>query len=247
VPRAQRGILITAVALATIYGWLRGGFAFVSADGPPEGGHHALLGDGPTEAGRHGVQHENVATFAAGCFWSAEVAFEGLPGVSSVTAGYTGGTVANPTYAQVTAGATGHAEAVEIRFDPARVTYADLLDRFWHEIDLFAAHQQFCDLGDQYRPAVFVHDAAQREAAESSRHHWQEHFGRRIAVAIEDAGPFYRAEAHHQDFATRNPAQYRYYRWSCGRDVRLREIWQTAREVDPNVRSDDKVALTTRR
>jgi peptide-methionine (S)-S-oxide reductase len=125
----------------------------------------------------------------------------------------------------VSAGVTGHAEAVAIRFDPARVTYAALLDRFWHQVDLFAAHQQFCDLGDQYRPAVFVHDAGQRQAAESSRQHWQEYFGRPVRVEVADAGPFYPAEAYHQNFALRHPIQYRFYRWSCGRDRRLHEIW----------------------
>jgi len=202
-----------ALVLALGYAWLRGAFIPVSA-APAE--EPAV----PSTAA--------VATFAAGCFWSAESAFEGTPGVLSVAAGYTGGTVANPTYAQVSAGATGHAEAVEIRFDPARVTYAELLDRFWHQVDLFAAHQQFCDLGDQYRPAVFVHDPRQREAAESSRQHWQEHFGQPVRVAVSDAGPFYRAEAYHQNYAARHPLQYRFYRWSCRRDARLREIWGPA-------------------
>jgi peptide-methionine (S)-S-oxide reductase len=211
-PRAQRIILIAAVVLAVGYAWMRNAFIAVGA---------ALEADRPVVAA--GGQ---LATFAAGCFWSAESAFEGLPGVVSVTSGYTGGSVANPTYTQVSAGATGHAEAVEIRFDPTRVAYAELLDRFWHEVDLFAAHQQFCDLGDQYRPAVFAHDQNQREAALASRHHWQEHFGRPVRVAVEEAGPFFPAESYHQDFAARHPFQYRYYRWSCGRDARLRQIWR---------------------
>ena len=210
-PRAQRTILITALIVAMAYAWLRGAFVSTNVEAPPDPLPTAAAG---------------LATFAAGCFWSAESAFEGMPGVATVTVGYTGGSVPNPTYAQVSAGATGHAEAVEIRFDPARVSYAELLDRFWHQVDLFSAHRQFCDLGDQYRPAVFVHDTAQRQAAESSRQHWQQHFGRAVTVAVEDAGPFYRAEAYHQDYATEHPFQYRYYRWSCGRDARLREIWQ---------------------
>jgi peptide-methionine (S)-S-oxide reductase len=211
-PRAQRAILIAAVLLGVGYGWLRGGFVLAGA-----------VTDADSQAD---TPHVSLATFAAGCFWSAESAFEHVPGVMSVTSGYTGGTVPNPTYDQVSAGATGHAEAVEIKFDPARVTYAQLLDRFWHEVDLFNAHQQFCDLGDQYRPAVFVHDVAQRRAAETSRQHWQEHFGRPVHVAIEDVRPFYRAEAYHQDYATWHPVQYRYYRWFCGRDARLRQIWR---------------------
>ena len=209
-PRSQRLILVAALALAIGYAWLRGAFVPVSA---------APIEEPPVPAAAA------VATFAAGCFWSAGSAFEGTPGVFSVVAGYTGGTIANPTYAQVSAGATGHAEAVEIRFDPAMVSYAQLLDRFWHQIDLFAAHQQFCDLGDQYRPAVFVHDAAQRQAAESSRQRWQEHFGQPVRVEVTDARPFYRAEAYHQHYASRHPVQYAFYRWSCGRDARLREIW----------------------
>ena len=210
-PRAQRVILIVAVVLGVGYAWLRGAFVFAGAAEAVERKVATVEG--------------SVATFAAGCFWSAESTFEGVPGVLSVTSGYTGGTTPNPTYAQVEAGATGHAEAVEVRFDPSRVSYDQLLDRFWHEVDLFNAHAQFCDVGDQYRPAVFIHDAAQHEAAESSRRHWQEHFRRRVVVAIEKAGPFYRAEAFHQDYAARNPVQYRYYRWACGRDSRLREIW----------------------
>ena len=210
-PRGQRGILVAALILAIGYAWLRG--AFVPLNATADERPIAVAGT-------------RVATFAAGCFWSAESAFEGTPGVLSVVAGYTGGSEPNPTYQQVSAGATGHAEAVEIRFDPSQVAYADLLDRFWHQVDLFTAHQQFCDLGDQYRPAIFTHDPAQHDAALSSRRHWQEHFGRPVRVGVDAAGPFFRAESYHQDYASRNPFQYRYYRWLCGRDARLREIWQ---------------------
>src|SRR5262245_40802410 len=130
---SQRAILIAALALAIVYAWLRGAFVLASSAPAPE----PIV---PASA--------RVATFAAGWFWSAESAFEHLPGVLSVTSGYTGGSVANPTYAQVSAGATGHAEAVEVRYDGTRVTYAELLDRFWHSVDPFEAHEQFCDLGD---------------------------------------------------------------------------------------------------
>ena len=208
--RAQRAILIAALVLGVGYAWLRGAFVVVETAAVDE----AV------------IAHGSVATFAAGCFWSAESVFEEIPGVLSVTSGYTGGQEVNPTYAQVSAGATGHAEAVQVRFDPARVSYQTLLDRFWHEIDLFAGHQQFCDLGDQYRPAVFAHDQEQRAAALASRAHWQEHFGQPVRVAVEDAGSFYRAEGYHQDYAARHPIQYAYYRWLCGRDARLRQIWQ---------------------
>jgi peptide-methionine (S)-S-oxide reductase len=188
-------------------------------------GAFVVVGAAADNRPSNAIAGSSLATFAAGCFWSAESAFEGLPGVLDVTSGYTGGTERNPTYRQVSSGATGHAEAVEVRFDPTRITFAQLLDRFWHEVDPFAAHQQFCDLGDQYRPAVFVHDAEQRHAALASRRHWEQQFGRPIVVAVEDAGHFYLAEAHHQDYAARHPLQYRYYRWACGRDARLRQIW----------------------
>jgi len=210
-PRSQRLILVVAVVLAVSYAWLRG--AFVSLNAAPV--------DEPTVPAT-----ASVATFAAGCFWSAESAFEGRPGVLAVVSGYTGGSVPAPTYNQVSAGATGHAEAVEIRFDSTRVTFADLLDHFWHQVDLFAAHRQFCDMGDQYRPEIFVHDADQRDAAESSREALTRRFGQPIKVAVTDAGPFYRAEDYHQNYAARHPIPYRFYRWSCGRDARLRQIWQ---------------------
>ena len=210
-PRAQRHILIAALLAAGAYAWVRG--AFIGGVSGTAAAMPAVAAD------------SSVATFAAGCFWSAEAAFEGIPGVQSVTAGYTGGAEPHPTYRQVSAGATGHAEAIAITFDPTRAPYTDLLDRFWHQVDLFAAHRQFCDLGDQYRPAIYVHDVRQRDAALASRRRWQAHFGRPIAVAIHDAGDFFPAEAYHQDYAARHPIQYRWYRWACGRDARLREIW----------------------
>jgi peptide-methionine (S)-S-oxide reductase len=209
-PRVQRGVLIAAIVVALGYAWLRG--AFISLN--------AAAGDEPVLPAS-----AQVATFAAGCFWSAESAFEGVRGVLSVVSGYTGGTTPTPTYQQVSAGATGHAEAIEVAFDPAIVSYGELLDRFWHQVDLFTAHRQFCDLGDQYRPAVFVHGPEQRAAADSSRTHWEAYFGQPIRVDITDAGAFYRAEDYHQNFAARHPIQYRFYRWSCGRDTRLAQIW----------------------
>ena len=189
-PRSQRLILVVAVVLAVSYAWLRG--AFVSLNAAPV--------DEPTVPAT-----ASVATFAAGCFWSAESAFEGLPGVLSVVSGYTGGSVPAPTYNQVSAGTTGHAEAVEIRFDSTRVTFVDLLDHFWHQVDLFAAHRQFCDMGDQYRPEIFVHDADQRDAAESSREALTRRFGQPIKVAVTDAGPFYRAGDYHQNLRCASP------------------------------------------
>lgn len=166
-----------------------------------------------------------IATFAGGCFWCMEPPFQALPGVISVTAGYTGGTKPDPTYEDVSGGGTGHAEAVEIVFDPARIRYETLLDVFWHNIDPTVADRQFCDIGSQYRSAVFVHDAAQRKAAETSRDAVQKALGVPVKTQIEDAGPFHRAEEYHQDYFEKNPIRYRYYRRGCGRDARLEELW----------------------
>jgi len=172
-----------------------------------------------------------VATFAGGCFWCMEPPFESLPGVSSVTAGYTGGTRANPSYEEVSAGGTGHAEAVEIVYDPAQVSYETLLDVFWRNVDPTVANRQFCDVGSQYRSAIFVHDDAQRKAAEASRTEVAQKLGVPVKTGIVDAGPFYRAEEVHQDYARKNPLRYRYYRRGCGRDARLDEIWGKEREA----------------
>jgi peptide-methionine (S)-S-oxide reductase len=165
------------------------------------------------------------ATFAGGCFWCMEPPFEKLPGVVSVTSGYTGGTKPDPSYDEVSAGTTGHAEAVEIVYDPAKIGYERLLEVFWRNIDPTVADRQFCDVGSQYRPAIFVHDAAQRKAAEASREAVQKKLGVAVKTDVVDASRFYPAEEYHQDYATKNPLRYRYYRRGCGRDARLREIW----------------------
>ena len=169
-----------------------------------------------------------VATFASGCFWCTESDFAKVPGVIDVVSGYTGGTVANPSYQQVSAGGTGHAEAVEVRYDPKVVGYERLLEVYWRNVDFLDGGGQFCDRGDQYRPAVFVHDAAQRKAAERSKAELEGsgRFDRPVAVQIVAAGPFYPAEDYHQDYALKNPIRYRFYRYNCGRDARLAELWQ---------------------
>ncbi len=168
-----------------------------------------------------------TATFAGGCFWCMEPPFEKLDGVSSVTSGYTGGRVANPTYEQVSDGGTGHAEAVQIVFDPKKVSYAKLLEVFWHNIDPTAKDRQFCDVGDQYRSAIFFHGAEQKKLAEASRQELQAsgRIGRPIVTEVVEAGPFYPAEEYHQDYYKKNPLRYRFYRNGCGRDARLQEIW----------------------
>ena len=174
----------------------------------------------------HAARAEQAtATFAGGCFWCMEPPFESLPGVVSVTSGYTGGEKKNPTYEEVSEGGTGHAEAVEIVYDKALVSYEKLLDVFWHNIDPTVGDRQFCDVGSQYRSAIFVHDAVQRKAAEASLAAVQKQLGVPVKTQIVEAGPFYAAEDYHQDYAKKNPVRYRYYRWGCGRDARLTEVW----------------------
>jgi peptide-methionine (S)-S-oxide reductase len=179
----------------------------------------------PVGAGGQAQPGVQKATFAGGCFWCVEADFDKVRGVISTTSGYTGGRLANPTYARVSQGGTGHAEAVEIVFDPAIVTYEELLDHFWRSIDPFVAHRQFCDVGDQYRPEIFVHSEAQRSAAEASKRRIQASFSEPIVVRVTPAATFYKAEAYHQNYHQTHSLQYRFYRWSCGRDARLRQIW----------------------
>ena len=167
------------------------------------------------------------AIFAGGCFWCEETAFEGLPGVISVTSGYTGGQKKNPTYEEVSAGGTGHAESVEVVFDPAKTSYERLLEVFWHNVDPFQKDAQFCDHGTQYRSAIFYNGEAQRKAAEESKRKLEEQprFKGKIATQIVAASTFYPAEEYHQQFYKKNPVRYHAYRAGCGRDARLKEIW----------------------
>jgi len=165
------------------------------------------------------------ATFAAGCFWCVEADFHKLPGVVSVTSGFTGGALKNPTYEQVSAGGTGHAESVEVVYDPKKVTYEQLLDFYWHHVDPFTGDRQFCDVGDQYRPAIFYHGAEQKRLAEQSRARIEAYFKKPVAVQIVPASTFYRAEEYHQHFYLKDPERYQQYRAGCGRDRRLEQIW----------------------
>jgi peptide-methionine (S)-S-oxide reductase len=168
-----------------------------------------------------------IAIFAGGCFWCMEPPFDKLPGVISTTSGYTGGRVPNPTYDQVSAGGTGHAEAVQVKYDPARIGYAQLLEVFWRNIDPLAVDRQFCDVGDQYRSAIFPIGAEQQRLAEASKRALQDsgRFDRPIATQIVAASRFYRAERDHQDYYKKNPVRYKFYRFNCGRDQRLEELW----------------------
>ena len=168
-----------------------------------------------------------IATFATGCFWCTESDFDTVKGVVSTTSGYLNGKIKNPTYQQVSAGGTGHVEAVRVVFDPAVVSYERLLHVFWRTHDPLTANAQFCDRGDQYRPAVLTHGEEQRQAAEASKAALEKSgvLKGKIVTAIEPAATFYAAEAYHQDYHLKNPVKYRYYRYSCGRDARLKAIW----------------------
>ena len=168
-----------------------------------------------------------VAIFAGGCFWCMEPPFDKLPGVKSTTSGYIGGHVANPTYEQVSAGRTGHAEAVLVRYDPTRVSYQKLLDVFWRNIDPLAVDRQFCDVGDQYRSAIFTTAAEQQRLADASKRKLEAsgRFKQPIATQVVPASKFYPAEAYHQDYYRRNPVRYKFYRYNCGRDQRLEQLW----------------------
>jgi peptide-methionine (S)-S-oxide reductase len=165
------------------------------------------------------------ATFAGGCFWCVEADFDKVEGVISTTSGYTGGRSVNPSYEEVSRGGTGHAEAVEIVYDPAKVSYEKLLEVFWHNIDPLAKDRQFCDHGDQYRSAIFYHGQEQRALAEASKAQVAKRFKQPIQTEIVAAEPFYKAEEYHQDYYKKNPIRYRFYRFNCGRDARLEELW----------------------
>lgn len=168
------------------------------------------------------------AIFAGGCFWCTEADFERVPGVIAAVSGYVGGRTRNPTYEQVSAGGTGHYEAVLVTFDPARVSYAALARHYFRTVDPTDAGGQFCDRGDSYRTAIFVLDPAQRRLAEAAKAEAERALGGRVVTPVIPSGRFYPAEAYHQDYYRRNPVRYRYYRWNCGRDARLRAVWGDA-------------------
>jgi peptide-methionine (S)-S-oxide reductase len=165
------------------------------------------------------------ATFAGGCFWCMEPPYDELDGVLSTISGYIGGAKKNPTYEEVTTGKTGHAEAVEIAYDPKKISYEKLLEVFWRNIDPLTANAQFCDSGSQYRSAIFYHDEMQKRLAEKSKKDVQGRFKQPVVTEIVAAGEFYPAEDYHQDYYKKNPIRYKIYRYGCGRDERLREVW----------------------
>jgi peptide-methionine (S)-S-oxide reductase len=170
---------------------------------------------------------QRVATFAGGCFWSMQKAFDGFAGVVSVTAGYSGGTTAKPTYEEVETGRTGYAESVQLIYDPARITYEGLLDIYWHHIDPLTPDAAFCDHGPQYRSIIFYRDGEQQRLAEASKRALdQSHrFRTPIVTAIQPASEFHPAEEYHQQFYKKNPVRYQAYVIGCGREARIRELW----------------------
>ena len=172
------------------------------------------------------VPPTTTATFAGGCFWSMEHVFDELPGVVSVTAGYAGGAAKKPSYEQVEMGITGHAESVQVVYNPAKIGYAALLDAYWHNTDPTSGAGQFCDMGSQYRPIIFVADEAQRAAAEQSKKALEQS-GRfkRVLTQIQPASTFWPAEDYHQHYYKTHAAAYRIYRVGCGRDARLQQLW----------------------
>ncbi len=165
--------------------------------------------------------------FAGGCFWCVESDFDKVPGVISTTSGYTGGITRNPTYEQVGRGNTGHAEAVEIQFDPSTVSYKQLVEHFWRTIDPTTIDREFCDVGTPYRTAIFAQNAEQLKIAEASKAALEQSkpFSAPIVTEVVKGGEFYPAEDYHQNYYKKNPARYKFYRYRCGRDARLKQLW----------------------
>jgi peptide-methionine (S)-S-oxide reductase len=178
-------------------------------------------------AGAQPAPQRETAIFAGGCFWCEEAVFDAVPGVLSVTSGYTGGSKDNPTYEQVETGATGHIESVEVAFDPDKVSYERLLDLFWRNVDPLTPDAQFCDHGSQYRSAIFYSSETQKRLADASKAVLEasHRFNRPIVTEIAPAAKFWPAEEYHQHYHVKNPLRYRYYRFGCGRDRRLEELW----------------------
>jgi peptide-methionine (S)-S-oxide reductase len=189
-----------------------------------------LVVAGALLAGGAAAQGTAKATFAGGCFWCMEPPYDKLPGVLSTTSGYMGGKKRSPTYEEVSTGTTGHTEVVQVVYDPAQVSYEKLLEVFWRNIDPTVRDQQFCDVGSQYRTAVFHHDEEQKRRAEASKAALEKSkpFKAPIVTPVQAAGEFWPAEDYHQDYYKKNPVRYKYYRTGCGRDERLKQLWGKA-------------------
>jgi len=186
-----------------------------------------VLAEEETKARAANDRTLETATFAGGCFWCMEPPFDALNGVLSTTSGYTGGQTKNPSYEEVSSGVTGHAEAVQVIFDPAKISYGQLLEVFWRNIDPLTPNAQFCDHGSQYRTAIFYHGEEQKRLAEATKKALAQsgRFTKPIVTEIVPAGEFYQAEDYHQDYYQKNPLRYKYYRYSCGRDQVLEQLW----------------------
>jgi peptide-methionine (S)-S-oxide reductase len=184
----------------------------------------ACEGGAPSAEAAAPPKDKAVATFAGGCFWCTEADFEKVPGVISAVSGYTGGRTNNPDYKRVTAGGTGHYEAVRIVYDPRRVSYETLVRHYFRTVDPLDAGGQFCDRGESYRTAVFAHDAGQKAAAEAEKARAAKQVGK-VVTPVLAAARFWPAEDYHQDYYKKNPVRYKYYRYRCGRDARLKEVW----------------------
>lgn len=185
-------------------------------------GHHARGADSAPNGGRL-----ETATFAGGCFWCLEEALDKVDGVVATTSGYTGGHKTNPSYEEVSAGGTGHAESVQVMYDPQKVSYAQLLEAFWHNVDPTTPDRQFCDKGRQYRSAIFYHNENQQRLAEESKRRLDisKPFKEAIVTEIIPASAFYPAEEYHQNFYQKNPIRYKFYKYNCGRAQRLETLW----------------------
>ncbi|MEM1082221.1 MAG: peptide-methionine (S)-S-oxide reductase MsrA [Pseudomonadota bacterium] len=182
---------------------------------------------------------EAVATFGGGCFWCMEPPYDKLDGVISTTSGFMGGRLSNPSYRDVTTGTTGHVEVVQVRYDPDKISYEDLLYVYWRNVDPLTNNRQFCDRGEPYRPVIFAHGETQAELANASRQALIDaaRFDDPIIVPVEPAAEFWPAEDYHQDYYEKNPIRYRYYRFSCGRDGRLEDLWGDEARADEFIES----------
>jgi peptide-methionine (S)-S-oxide reductase len=211
----------TGAAMSFAYTFLAGHFAARR----PLMVFTALIGALSASSLAASEHNSNVATFAGGCFWCMEPPYDRQAGVISTRSGYTGGERENPTYQEIGRGDTGHAQAVEVIFDPDNISYKQLLEIFWYNVDPFAVDQQFCDVGTQYRSAIFYHDEEQRALAEATKAEIEQRFDREVATQIMPASVFWEAEEYHQAYYQKNPLRYRFYRHNCGRDNRLEEVW----------------------
>ena len=199
------------------------GQAILAASGA--GPTRAEAQDAAAEPTTQTAQARDTAVFAGGCFWCMEPPYDELDGVLSTTSGYAGGHVEDPSYEEVTAGGTGHREAVQVVFDPSEVGYPKLLEVFWRNVDPLDDGGQFCDRGFSYTTAIFANDEEQARRAMASMEHVQRRFEEEVVTPIVEEWEFYPAEDYHQDYYEKNPVRYKAYRWSCGRDGRLEELW----------------------